>query len=213
MTFPGSEQEGHSVPSFIVHPHPGCDERLGPRVARYPLRLPVTLVLAHDHVGVGEGSKAANDLFPLLRQALSFEAVRWIHRHFSRQLHEVCHQHVEDGSRGLVERRPHRDVERLGYVYLNTFDVRSIPGPGEEAIGKAQDVNVLGRLFPEEMVDPVDLRLLERLVRDAVEFGERLQGGAERLLVDHPRALGQVVGADSLRSEGQRLPAGQPCNG
>ena len=74
----------------------------------------------------------------------------------------------------------------------------SIPGPGKEAIGKAQDVNVLGGLFSEEVVDPVDLCLLERLVGDAVELGERFQGGAERLLVDHSRALGQMMGADGF---------------
>ena len=145
-------------------------------------------------------------LLPLLGQALGFEAMRWIHRHLRRQLHEMRHQHVENGSGGLVERRPHGDVERLGHVDLDAFDVGSIPGPGEEAIGEAQDVNVLGGLFPEEVVDPVDLCLLERLVGDAVELGERFQGGAERLLVDHPRALGQVMGADGFcqRAKGCR---------
>ncbi len=56
------------------------------------------------------------------------------------------------------------------------------------------------------MVDPKDLVLVEHLVDDRVEIAETLGGRAERLLVDHPGALGQPVFAQALgdRAEADR---------
>ena len=99
----------------------------------------------------------------------------------------------------LVEVGAHPDVEGLRHVDLDTLDVLAIPGVAEQPVGEAQHVDVLRPLLAEKVVDPVDLILVEDLVGGEVELLERLLGGAEGLLVDDTRALGQVMGPDALR--------------
>ena len=57
--------------------------------------------------------------------------------------------------------------------------------------------------LPEEVVDPVDLRLVQHLVHGLVQLAEVLRRGAERLLVDDPGTFGQVVPAEGAVSSGK----------
>ena len=117
------------------------------------------------------------------------------------------HDHVEEGSGVVVEAGPVGDAERLRTVDLHRAHASPVPHPGEQAVGEAQDVQVLRRLLAEEVVDPVHLRLVEHGVDDLVERAERLARGAERLLVHDPRTLGQLPVADAARH--RREPAGR----
>ena len=65
----------------------------------------------------------------------------------------------------------------------------AVPDRLEEAIGKAQRHDVLHRLLAEEMVDPIDLMLLQRLQDLGIERLGRGQVVAERLLDHHPSPL------------------------
>ena len=51
------------------------------------------------------------------------------------------------------------DAERLCNRDLDMLDVIAPPQRLEDAVRKAQDHDVLDRLFAEEMIDPVDLVL------------------------------------------------------
>ena len=98
----------------------------------------------------------------------------------------------------LVEVGPRGDIQGLGDVDLYPFDVMAIPGASEQPVGESQHVDVLGRLFSEEVVDAIDLLLFEHGVGGRVQALKGLHRRAERLLVDHPGAFGQSVGADPL---------------
>ena len=66
--------------------------------------------------------------------------------------------------------------------------------------GETQHVQVLGGLLAQEMVDPVDLRLLQHLVHGLVQLAEVLRRGAERLLVDHPGTRWRAGAGQARRS-------------
>ena len=65
--------------------------------------------------------------------------------------------HVAEGPGGLVEAGPGVDRQGLGYVDLHVVDVAPVPDGLEEAVGEPEGQDVLGRLLPQEVVDPVDL--------------------------------------------------------
>ena len=48
--------------------------------------------------------------------------------------------------------------------------MRAVPGTRKEAVGKPHDMDVLGRLLSEKMIDPIDLRFFECLVSDSVQL-------------------------------------------
>ena len=153
----GAQQEGHSRPAIVVHPHPGGNVGLGARVVRNALNVRVPLVLPHHDVGRGQGSETADDTLSCLGQALGFEAVWRLHRHLAGELEQVGHQHVQNGSGGLVEGGPHGHIERFGHIDLHALYVGVVPGTGEQAVGESQDMDVLRCFLPEKVVDPIDL--------------------------------------------------------
>ena len=63
----------------------------------------------------------------------------------------------------------------------------AVPERLVEAVGEAQREDVLHRLLAEEMVDPEDLRVVERPVERLVQLDRGLVVVTERLLEDHPR--------------------------
>jgi hypothetical protein len=92
----------------------------------------------------------------------------------------------------------------LGHVDLHRTDVLAAPHCVEQAVGESQHVQVLGDFLTEEVIDPVDLRLLEYGVHDDVELAERARRSAERLLVDDARTRGEVVRAECLGQFAER---------
>ena len=134
----------------------------------------------------------AEDLALLLADRLRLQRRRRLHRGERQHLEEVGHDHVAEGSGGLVEAGPLLEAERLGYVDLDVVDVVAVPDRLEEAVGEAERQDVLRRLLAEEVVDPEDLLLVEHLVQLGVERDGRGEVGAERLLHDDPAALDQA---------------------
>ena len=69
----------------------------------------------------------------------------------------------------------------------------AVPQRLEQAVGEAQRHDVLHRFLAEEMVDPVDLMLLQRLQDLGIERLGRRQIVAERLFDDDPAPLAVVL--------------------
>ena len=65
--------------------------------------------------------------------------------------------HVADDPRMIVVPAPQFDAEFLGDGDLNVLDVAPIPDGLEYRISKAEDHDILHRLFPEIVIDPVNL--------------------------------------------------------
>ena len=83
---------------------------------------------------------------------------------------------VAQGAGRLVEAAPLLHPERLGHGDLHVVDVAAVPERLEDGVGEAQGQDVLDRLLPEVVVDPVDLRLVEGLVQGGVELPGRCPG-------------------------------------
>jgi hypothetical protein len=121
----------------------------------------------------------------------------------------VALDHVAEGAGVLVVAAAPFDAEGLGGGDLDVVDVLPVPDRVEEAVGEAEGEDVLDRLFPEVVVDPVDLALREH----RRHLGDQFLGAAEIMadrLLDHQPvpALGRllVVGL-SLQHAGGRKPA------
>ena len=65
----------------------------------------------------------------------------------------------------LVELAAALDADLLGDGDLHVVDVLAVPERLEEAVGEAEDEEVLDRLLAEVVIDAEDLRLVERLRR------------------------------------------------
>ena len=54
------------------------------------------------------------------------------------------------------------DADRLGHRDLHVVDVTAVPDRLEDAVGEAEDQQVLDGLLPEVVIDAVDLLLAEQ---------------------------------------------------
>ena len=113
--------------------------------------------------------------------------------------------HVAIGARLFVEPDPRADGERLGHVDLHVRDVLTVPDGFEEPVRESEREDVERCLFPEEVVDPEDLVLVEDRVHRVVQRDRAGEIGPERLLHDDARA----VGHPRLPEQGQHVAHGR----
>jgi hypothetical protein len=85
------------------------------------------------------------------------------------------------------------DPEPLGHCDLHRCHVLAVPHRLEHGVGEAQVHELIERHLPQEVVDPVELRLLDVLVELARQLARRGEIVAERLLDDHALAVGDHV--------------------
>ena len=69
--------------------------------------------------------------------------------------------HVAQRARGFIKRRPLLHAEALRGGDLNVIDVVAIPKRLEDAVPESQHQKILNRVFPQKMIDAIDLRLVE----------------------------------------------------
>ena len=111
---------------------------------------------------------------------------------------------VAQRARLLVEAAPVLDSQRLCDGDLHVVDVAPVPDGFEDGVREAQRQQVLHRLLPEVVVDPVDLGLVEDGVHAAVELERAVEVAPVGLLDHHSGELAarrrpvQVVGAEGL---------------
>jgi hypothetical protein len=90
----------------------------------------------------------------------------------------------------------------------------TVPQGLEEAVGEAQNHDVLHSLLAEKMIDPIDLRLVQGLQDPGIELPGRGQVMAEGLLDDdapplaRPRPLGGQARGPELVDDGAEEPVG-----
>ena len=99
----------------------------------------------------------------------------------------------------LVKLAPVLDADGLRRRDLHMVDMLAVPYRLEQSVGEAQHHDVLHRFLAEEMIDPVDLMLLQRLEDLGVERFGRRQIVAEGFF-DHDPAPLAVVFRHQARS-------------
>ena len=95
--------------------------------------------------------------------------------------------HVAQRARLLVIRPARLHADRLAHRDLHVVDVLAVPERLEDAVGEAQDQDVLDGLLAEIVVNPVDLPLAEHPRDQPVQLLGALEVAAEGLLDDDPR--------------------------
>ena len=194
----GAQQERHAAPAVRVDPHPRRDERVGVGVVGDALDVAVAVVLAeHDLVGV-QRAEAGDHRLPGLEQVAGPQRRRRLHGDLGGDLEQVRDDHVQGGAGRVVEPGTVVDVEGLGHVDLHLRDAPVAPDVADDRVREPQDVQVLRRLLPEEVVEAVDLLLVEDAVDHLLEVVEGRRARAVGLLEHHPRALREPVGVERL---------------
>ncbi len=116
------------------------------------------------------------------------------------QLQNVIRHHVAQRAGMVVIAAALLHAQRLRHGDLHVVDVAAIPDRLEDAVGEAEDQNILHRLLAQVMIDAIDLVFVQHLADFAVERARRIQIVPERLF-DHHAApapvalLGQTGGS------------------
>ena len=128
----------------------------------------------------------AQHLDALVADAVGLERDRRLHRGQRQQLEQVVLHHVAQRAGLLVVAAAAFDADRLGHRDLHVVDVAAVPDRLEDAVGEAEDHQVLDGLLAEVVIDAVDLRLVEGRGQLLVQRARRGEVAAERLLDDDP---------------------------
>ena len=186
-----TQEERHSVPAPVIHLGPHRDHRLGLRVGRHAGLGPVPLVLAAHHVPDVDRLQRLEHLLLLVPQVLGGQRHRRLHGHEPQDLEQVGDDHVPVGAGRVVERGPPLDRERFRHVDLHVAEVKAVPDRLVQPVREPEREDVVDRLLAQEVVDAEHLRLIEDRMHGYVQRARRFEVRAERLLDDHPGALGQ----------------------
>ena len=95
--------------------------------------------------------------------------------------------HVAQGAGAIVVAATVADAQAFRNRDLHVVDVTTVPDRLHDAVGEAEDEDVLDGLLAQVMVDAVNVVFAEDRVDDAVQLAGRGQVDAERLLDNHTR--------------------------
>ena len=153
------------------------------------------------------------DLEFFAADAFGFEAGRRFEGDKREQLHHVVLHHVAQGAGLLVEGAAAFDTEGFSHGDLYVVNVVALPDRLEDAVGEAEDEQILNGLFAEIVIDAKDLALAKDSVDLVVEFAGGVEVVAERFFDDDGDAalLGprHAVRAKILNDAGEKL--GRSC--
>src|SRR5258705_11865437 len=90
--------------------------------------------------------------------------------------------HVAESASMIVVSAARTDAKCFGGGDLQMIDIAAVPDRLEDAVGKAEDDDVLNRLFAEIMVDAVNLALVEHFSERAIESAGGFEIVAEGFL-------------------------------
>ncbi len=200
----GADVEGNSGPApvFDLEAEGGVGLGLGARVDAVFLAVAddglavdgAGAVLAADGVGGVDGGDGLPDLDLFGADGGGLEGDGRLHGDEAEELHDVVLDDVAEGSGGLVEGAAAFDADGFGGGDLDVVDVVAVPDVLEDAVGEAEDEDVLDGLFAEVVVDAEDLVFVEDLVDFVVEGAGGVEVVAEGLLDDDADPDSAAVG-------------------
>ena len=125
------------------------------------------------------------------------------HRDERQDLEQVVLDDVAQRSDRVVEAPAVGDAEVLGHRDHHVRDVGAVPDRFQQRVREAQVGDVHHRLLAEEVVDPVDLRLVEDLEELVVQLASAGGVVAERLLDHDPAAVGEPRVVEAVDDAGE----------
>ena len=187
-----ADEERNARPAPVVDVEAQGGVGLGRRVRGDAVGVEVALVLPADVVGGVGGSDGAEDRELRVLERLGVTPGGGLHGRDGDDLHDVVDDDVTQRADGVVEVAPVLDPEALGHRDLDAGEVVPVPDRLQHRVREPEVEELLEAHLPEEVIDPVDLRLVQVLVELG---GERAGGGlvvTERLLDHHPGPVGET---------------------
>ena len=145
------------------------------------------VLCAHDllvDVRARDRAQAPQQVELAVTDVLGGERPRGLHGDHGQHLEDVVLHHVPASPGFLVVPGAGANALLLGHRELNVINVLRVPERLEHRIGEAQDQQVLHGLLSEVVIDPEDLRFLERTRQDFVDRPGAREVPAHRLLHD-----------------------------
>ncbi len=195
---PGAEIEGDARPAPVLDQDLQRGERLGlgsggdarlvavggdlPSVEQAGTVLPADAVA--QHLFRLHRADRVEHLHLLVTDRLGRERRGRLHRDEREELEDVVLHDVPHDAGVLVVRAAPLDPELLGDRDLHVVDVAPVPDRLEHPVREPEHHQVLDRLLPEVVIDPVDLALVEHAGELAVQRSGRVEVVTEGLLDD-----------------------------
>ncbi len=204
--FAGPNIERHARPPPIVdrqlqrhiglRPGTGCDPALL-KISRHRLspQRSRDILSAHHPTGhlVGRGqAQRLEHLDFLVPDRRRLERRRRLHGDQCEHLENVRLDHVSHDPRPIEIPGPRTHAQRFRHRNLHVVDIPTIPERLEDRVSQSKYQDILHRLFPQIMIDPVHLPLGEGRVNRPVQLPRRRRIPPERFLDHDPRPVQTV---------------------
>ena len=137
-----------------------------------------------QHVQRTQRDNPAQHLGLFVAYGIGGKGVGRFHRQKAKQLQQVIRHHIPQRAGLFIIAAPMLHPETLRHGDLHMVDVLAIPDRLEDPVGKPEDQNILHRLFPEIVIDPVDLPFLQDPLELVVQRPRRFQVMSERFFDD-----------------------------
>src|SRR4029453_12889705 len=133
--------------------------------------------------------------------AVGAQIGRRFHRDETEQLEEMILYHVAQGPGGLIITGTVFHAQRFRGGDLNVVDEARVPKWLEDRVRKTQDQNILCRLLPKKVIDPISLIFRKGTLYDTIEVPCRFEIGAEWFLKNdaRPASLASLVQSGFLQ--------------
>ena len=185
-----ADEERDARPAPVVDVEAEGGVGLGRRVRGDAVGVEVAVVLPADVVGGVGGADGAEDGELRVLERRGVTAGGGFHGRDGDDLHEVVDDDVTQRADGVVEVAPVLDAEALGHRDLDAREVVPVPDRLEHRVGEPEVEELLEAHLPEEVIDPVDLRLVEVLVELVGQRAGR-RSGRDRTASRRPLGRGR----------------------
>ena len=127
------------------------------------------------------GRSAPHDFGLLIAHRRGLKSGGRLHGHQAQQLEHVILDHVAQQAGLFVVSAPILHPQLFRHGDLHVVNVAAIPEGFENAVGEPEHQQVLHRLFPQVVIDAINLVFLENAGDGLVQFAARFPGFARRV--------------------------------
>src|SRR5439155_10476108 len=208
-TFAGAQIERNVGPPPVIDENFCGDEGLRARLRAdallftiagngFATGVPLRILTANDGLRDRfqiEGANGLQDFQFFVANGSGVERSRRFDGYERRKLEDVALNHVAERTGGFVKTTAALDAERFGGGNLHVVDVVAIPERLKDAVAKAENEQVLHRIFAEVVVNAVDLIFFKDIVDNLVEFLGGGEVAAKRFFDDDADPRLGITGA------------------
>ncbi len=167
----GAQQKRHAPPAPVIHIKSHGGKCFGDGIVRHAFLVPVSghgfapdasrPVLGSNramaHIFRIHAAHGAHHLHLLIPHGIGIQGNRRLHRHQGHHLNQMALNHVSQRAGLFIITRAIFNTQRFGHGDLDVINVISIPQWLQHRIGKTEHHQILYGLFPQIMVNAINL--------------------------------------------------------